>query len=143
VAGFITEEIRKSGERTGFHILTIPEGKKGILAQKGIPSPFRVGPYGVNIPVLENLGCESLHRAESAANVIIVDEIGKMELHSKKFSAVLTDVLNSPQKVLATIMERPHPFADKVKKRPDVHIVTLTRKNFEQVHEEVLSWLDN
>jgi nucleoside-triphosphatase len=140
--GFITEEFRKKGERIGFHILTIPEGKKGLLAQKGISSPHHVGRYGVNIHLLEELGCPAILQAKTSKTLVIVDEIGKMELFSEKFRTILIDALNSPQKVLATIMERSNSFADMIKKRPDTRLINLARENFEEVYHEVLNWLD-
>ena len=141
-AGFFTEEFRKGGKRIGFHIITSPEGKKGLLSQKGLPSPFRVGRYGVNTDVLEELGCQAILQALDTKNIIIVDEIGKMELFSEKFRRSLNKALDSHQKVLATIMERPNVFADGIKKRPDVGLLYLTRKNFGNVFQEVINWLD-
>ncbi len=141
-SGFFTEEFRKEGKRIGFHIITAPEGKKGLLSQKGLPSPYRVGRYGVNVVVVEELGCQAILRALDTKSIIIVDEIGKMELYSEKFRKVLIDALNSPKKVLATIMERPNAFADGIKKRSDVMLLSLTRENFGEVFEEVLNWLD-
>jgi nucleoside-triphosphatase len=140
--GFITEEFRKKGERIGFHIQTFPEEKKGLLAQKRIPSPYRVGRYGVNVHILEELGCQAVLQAKASENIIIVDEIGKMELFSERFRSILIDVLNSPQKVLATIMKPSHTFTDRIKKRPDVRLVYLARDNFADVFNEVLNWLD-
>lgn len=140
--GFFTEEFREGGKRIGFHIITAPDGRKGLLSQKGLPSPYSVGRYGVNIDVLEELGCQAILQARGTKNIIIVDEIGKMELFSEKFRTTLIDALNSPQKVLATIMERPNAFADGIKKRPDARLLSLTRENFRDVFKEVLKWLD-
>jgi nucleoside-triphosphatase len=142
VGGFITQEFKNLGERIGFHILTIPDGKKGLLAQKGIHSPYRVGRYGVDIHMLEELGCQAVLQAKASGNIIIVDEIGKMELFSEKFRTILIDALNSPRKVLATIMERSNTFTDRIKKRPDVRLLHLARENFEDVYHEALYWLD-
>jgi len=139
--GFLTEELREESERIGFIIITIPEGRTDFLAKKGYFSPFRVGRYGVNIEALERLGCESITEALHAENIIVVDEIGKMELFSKRFRDVLLEALNSPQKVLATIMERPNPFSDRIKKRSDVKIFHLSRENFWHVFKEVKKWI--
>jgi hypothetical protein len=49
------------------------------------------------------------------------------------------DALNSPQKVLATIMERPNAFADNIKKRPDVRLIHLKREKFDDRYQEVLN----
>jgi nucleoside-triphosphatase len=124
-------------------LVTIPEGRKGLLSQKGLSSPYRVGRYGVNIDVLEEIGCQAIAAGMETEDIIIVDEIGKMEIFSQNFRASLIDILDSPQKVLATIMERPNVFADSIKKRPDVRLLYLTRENFDTVFEEVLNWLDN
>ena len=141
--GFLTEEFREEGQRIGFHVITVPERKKGLLSRKGLPSPYNVGAYAVNIDVLEDLGCQAILEAIKTNKIIIVDEIGKMELFSEKFRKSLNKALDSRQKVLATIMERPNVFADGIKKRPDVRVLYLTRKNFGDVFQEVMNWLDN
>jgi nucleoside-triphosphatase len=138
--GFFTEEFRDSGKRSGFNIVTVPEGRIGLLAKKGFSSPYRVGRYGVNIKALEKLGCEAMLRSLSEGNIIVVDEIGKMELYSIKFKDALLKGLDSPCKVLATIMERPNVFADKIKNRPDVQLIYLKRETADKVFCVVKKW---
>lgn len=140
--GFITEEIRQKGKRVGFNIRTIPEGKTGLLARIRFSSPYRVGKYGVDIRALEELGCRAVLRAKASGNLIIVDEIGKMELYSEKFRFSVIEILDSPNKVIATIMQSPDEFADKTKKRPDVEVFFLTRQNFDETFKGILRWLD-
>ena len=140
--GFFTEEIRPNDRRLGFCIVTVPEGRKGLLSQKGLPSPYKVGPYGIDLEALEKMGCLSIQQGLSAKSTIIVDEIGKMELFSEKFRRILIDALDSPQKVLATIMQRPHTFSDSIKKRPDTRLLLLNRENFDDVFRKVMIWLD-
>jgi nucleoside-triphosphatase len=111
------------------------------LAQKGFSSPYRVGSYGVNIFDLEKIGVSSIEIGLVTGKVIIIDEIGKMELFSEKFKNVLFKALDSPQKVLATIMERSHRFADMIKERNDVRLIHLSRDNFQDVFREVQNWL--
>jgi nucleoside-triphosphatase len=139
--GFLTEEIREKGERRGFKIVSIPERQEGILARKGFTSPYRLGSYGVNISDLDRIGVSSIERGLISGKIIVIDEIGKMELFSEKFKNVLFKALDSPQKVLATIMERSHRFTDMIKRRKDVRLVHLSRDNFEDVFREVLKWL--
>jgi nucleoside-triphosphatase len=139
--GFFTEEIREQDERVGFMIHTIPEKKRALLASKNFLSRVRVGSYGVNTNALENLACQSVEKSLKMKNIVIIDEIGKMELHSDRFRMVLFKALDSPLKVLATIMERPNPIADQIKNRTDVKILTLNRKNFAQVFEKSKEWI--
>ena len=139
--GFFTEEIREQGERVGFMIHTIPEGKRALLARKDFLSCFRVGSYGINTKALEDLGCQSIEKSLQKKKIVVIDEIGKMELCSDRFRIVLLEALNSSHKVLATIMERPNPFTDKIKHRTDVKLFTLNRKNFTSVFEKSKEWM--
>lgn len=140
--GFFTQELREHGERVGFMINTIPEGVTVLLAKKNFPSSFRIGKYGINIKALEEMGCEAIIKALEKKKIVIVDEIGKMELFSDRFQVVLKEALDSPLKVLATIMERPNPFADSIKSRTDVKLFSLDRRNFKDVFEKSKEWID-
>lgn len=140
-SGFITEEIREKGERVGFKIISFPEKEEGFLARKGFPSQFRLGSYGVNLEHFEKIGVASIERGLVAGRIILIDEIGKMELFSERFKNVLLRALNSPQKVLATIMERKNTFADKIKEMENTRLIFLTRENFQYVFHEVQNWL--
>ena len=122
--GFFTKEIRKNRKRVGFAIETL-DGKKGVLAHVNIESPFRVSKYKVNLKDIEDICVPSL---DVHADFIIIDEIGKMELFSQKFKQKVIEALDTG-KVIATIMERPNPFADQIKKRKDVNLYTVTEEN--------------
>jgi nucleoside-triphosphatase THEP1 len=45
------------------------------------------------------------------------------------------------QKVLGTIMLNPHPFANEIKRHPEVEVLLVTRDNRTQVMKKVLNWL--
>lgn len=141
VGGFITEEVREKGKRAGFKIISYPNKEEGLLARKNYLSPFRVGKYGVLLKDLERIGCSAVKKALHSERIILVDEIGKMELFSGKFKNILLKALNSPQKMLATVMERGNDFTDKIKKRNDIKLVYLNRDNFEDVFTEIRNWL--
>ncbi|MGB3904128.1 MAG: nucleoside-triphosphatase, partial [Anaerolineae bacterium] len=82
--GFYTAEIRESGRRQGFKIVTL-DGQEGILSHVDIRGQPRVSRYGVNLGDLEEVGVAALRRAIAEADLIVVDEIGKMELFSEAF----------------------------------------------------------
>jgi nucleoside-triphosphatase THEP1 len=46
-----------------------------------------------------------------------------------------------PKKVLSTIMFNPHPFADEIKRHPEVETLLVTRDNRAEVMKKVLNWL--
>ena len=94
----------------------------------------------MSIEALDELGCQAILRSLTEGKIIVVDEIGKMELYSPKFKYALLKGLDSSCKVLATIMERPNAFADLVKRRPDVQVLHLKRGTFESIFKEVKKW---
>jgi nucleoside-triphosphatase len=138
--GFYTEEIRTQGIRRGFRIVTL-DGQEATLAHVGISSPHRVSKYKVDTDMLDSVGVTALRRALQHDNLIVVDEIGKMELLSPEFREVVAEALNGGRRVLGTIMLNPHPFADDIKERPEVELLTVTRDNRSEVMSRVLNWL--
>jgi len=133
VGGFYTEEIGE-GYRKGFRIITL-DGKEGILAHMDIKSRYRVGKYGVNIEDLENIAVKSVEKGLDR-DIIVIDEIGKMELFSEKFRNTLEKALDTG-KVLGTIMKKSNYFADKVKNRKDVKVLLVEESNRDVLVEEI------
>ena len=140
IDGFYTQEIRKGGRREGFEICTL-RGERAILAHVSIQGPFRVGKYGVDIEGLDRVGVAALNRAIEEKEIILIDEIGKMELFSSSFRRVVLMALESGKKVLGTIMASHHPFADSVKQRPEVELLQLNRNLQEEIKTKVLSFV--
>ena len=138
--GFYTEEIRTRGVRQGFRLVTL-DGENTVLAHINIRSQFRVGKYGVDIESLERTGVPSLHRAVRQCDLVVVDEIGRMELFSDSFREAISEVINSGKKVLGTIMLNHHPKADAIKHHPGVHLITVTRDKHQQVLDKLRHWL--
>jgi len=138
--GFYTEEIRTGGIRQGFRIVTLG-GQEAILAHVNISSPYQVSKYRVDTDALDRLGVSALSQALKESDLIVIDEIGKMELLSPQFKEAVMQALDSGKKVLGTIMLNPHPFADETKRHPEVEILLVTRDNRPQVMNRVLNWL--
>jgi nucleoside-triphosphatase len=141
--GFYTEELRsEAGERYGFRLVTL-DGKTGTLAHMRFKSSNRVGRYGVDTKVLDEIGVSAITDAVANADVVVIDEIGRMELFSEKFKEVVLQAIASGKKVLGTIMLVHHPFADAVKRMPEVELIPVMRTNNEQVLAEIKGWLQD
>jgi len=138
--GFYTEEIRSHGVRQGFRLVTL-DGQEVILAHINIHSPYRVSKYGVDIDSLDRVGVSVLHKAAQQCDLVVIDEIGKMELFSADFRRAVSQVIDSGKRILGTIMLNPNPWADAIKRQPQVNLVTVTRTNYQDVLEELLHWL--
>jgi nucleoside-triphosphatase len=137
IAGFYTEEVQERGKRVGFDIYTIG-GKIGVLARSTSPPCeyyYRLGKYMVATKDLESLAIPELHKK---VDIIICDEIGKMELFSIKFKEAIMYALNEQSFVLATISIHNIPFIKKVKLREDTIVLELTMNNREAFQETVI-----
>jgi len=138
--GFYTEEIRERGQRKGFALVTL-SGRRGILAHVDFSSRYRVGKYKVNLEDLERIGVRELEESLRRKGLIVVDEIGKMELFSLRFQEIVLRILDSHKPVLATIMKKSHPYADAIKARPDVQVFEVAPSNRDELVEEIANIL--
>jgi nucleoside-triphosphatase len=139
-SGFCTEEIRSGGVRQGFKIVTL-DGQEAILAHVSLSSPYQVSKYRVDTDSLNRVGVSALFKALKESDLIVIDEIGKMELLSPRFREVVTQAINSGKRILGTIMLNPHPFADEIKRHPEVETLLVTKDNRTEVMRKVLDWL--
>jgi nucleoside-triphosphatase len=97
--GFYTEEIRERRERVGFKIITL-EGKDSLLAHIGFKTPERVGKYGLDLSGLEAVGVEAIRTAVRARRLIVIDEIGPMEIRSAAFYDAVNEAFGPVRRFL-------------------------------------------
>lgn len=133
VSGFLTRELREGGERVGFMVETL-DGKRGMLAHVGSSGRPRVGRYGVVLDDIERLAIPALR---ARADVVIVDELGKMELAAVAFRDAVSGLFARSVAVVATVHRHPHPFTDELRRRPSVAVLTLTRSNRDALPAEI------
>lgn len=136
--GFYTREIRNKNSRTGFSLVTL-DGAERIFAHVKIASPKRVGKYGVDVNALEEKGLSAIKKAIEEREIVVIDEIGKMELYSKRFQQVVLRALNGDSVVLATIGRIDHPFVRSIKQRKDICLLEISKGNRDCVRAKVKS----
>lgn len=139
--GFFTEEIRSAGVRQGFRVVAL-DGKSATLSHVDIKGPHQVGKYGVDVEALDRVGVAAVREAVLGCELVVIDEIGKMELHSSSFREGVEGAITSGRRVLGTIMLASHPWADRVKRSPGVATVTVTRSNRDSILEQVVRWIE-
>ena len=136
IAGFYTTEIIRDNKRVGFSINTL-DGHIGRLAEVGFESPYRLGKYGIDMKSFEAIALTSLEHAIKTNSLIVIDEIGYMELKSKRFRELVIKALDSPAFVLAAIMRNKFDFADIIKARNDVEVITIRTDNRNRLTDEI------
>lgn len=135
--GFITEEIRNLyGHRVGFKVVTIDGKKEATLAHVNIKREKVVGKYYVLIEEFEEI---AINEMEKEAEIMVIDEIGKMELFSEKFKEKLIECLDKGN-VLATITKRGGGyFVEEIKNREDIRLIELTEMNRDKVIQRLIN----
>jgi nucleoside-triphosphatase len=127
IIGFFTREIKENGRRAGFSIITL-DGREGVLAHEESKSRVRVGKYGVNIDELDRIAVSAMIPSRKD-QIVVIDEIGKMECYSPLFRERLIKTLDSANSVIGSIAQKGSPFIEKIKERKDVLLVSVSEEN--------------
>ncbi|MFX1403834.1 MAG: NTPase [Promethearchaeota archaeon] len=141
VGGISTPEFRLStGKRGGFLIQDIATGEKQIMASANHSSPVLVGRYGVDLQAIQDVGVKAINSAVAKADLVVIDEIGKMELAVSEFKLSVAGALNSSKPVLGTIgMWVKTAFVVDIKNRSDVTLLVLTPETRDQVYQNIVN----
>ncbi|KAL0127517.1 hypothetical protein PUN28_003061 [Cardiocondyla obscurior] len=152
--GFYTEEVRdKSGSRIGFDIVgtkdpgkRLPLARLKSLTEAQKASKYQVGNYRI---FLDNFETIALPILDLDVDVLLVDEIGKMELFSKEFKKKIADILFGVSKkafVIGTIPQIhkvPQQYAalfEKIHADKRIKILKVTHENRNNLPEEITSY---
>ncbi len=130
VGGMITEELRENGKRTGFYVLDWMSQEKKVFAHKDFESRHKVGKYGIDIKALEEVGIKALQDAMDKADIIVIDEIGKMEVESKKFVQTVRDILDMDKHIIMTLHKKSrNSLLQEIRRRDDIRMLEVTPIN--------------
>ncbi len=131
--GMITEPIIKKKKRVGFYVENWQTKEKEVFAHEDfIDANDKIGKYGVDTDALERIGIPAIEKAiiDKETNIIIIDEIGKMEMLSEKFCEIVTDALDSDKPIIVTLHKKSRtPLLQDVRRRDDIRILEVTVVN--------------
>lgn len=136
--GFYTREMRVKGRRIGFMVRTLA-GEEGVFAhvdQRGGP---RVGRYGVDIPLFEAIAIPTLESGLRSGGLVVIDEIGKMELFSARFKELVWRIILAEDvHLLGTIKLGADPFVESIKRNKGVEVISVNQGNRGMLPAEIL-----
>ena len=140
VGGMVSREVRDHGNRIGFEILDLNSGKRGWLAHTSQKTGPSIGRYRVNLNDLENVGVTAIVEALKSLDIIIIDEIGPMELTSPIFKTEIERIIESKKLVIGVVHRKARDsLVDEVKKRDDAQIFVVTHDNRNNLHKIVVA----
>ena len=132
VGGMVTEAIIENNDRVGFYVMDWQTKEREIFAHVDLDTGEKVGKYGVDVKVLEEIGVPAIERAIADENIdiIIIDEVGKMEMLSERFCKVVIDALDSDKPILLTLHKKSRsPLLQDIRRRDDIRILEVTPVN--------------
>jgi nucleoside-triphosphatase len=135
VGGMISCELRKKEARMGFEIVDLNTGSKGLLAHVNQETGPSIGKYRVNLADLKNIGVNSILNAIDNSDIVVIDEIGPMELFSFEFRNAIKKALNVKKPIIGTIHYRvSDPLLETIRIREDLEILKVTLNNRGNLH---------
>ena len=106
IGGCTTQERRSKGARTGFAITDLTDGRTGVLATVASRLGPKVGRYKVNLTDLAGVGAASVEKAAKSSEVVVIDEVGPMELVSPEFRRAVRNAIGSGKPLVVVAHER-------------------------------------
>ena len=139
VGGMASSEAREGGVRVGFEIVDVSTGRRGWLAHVNQPAGPKVGKYRVNLNDLDKIGAVSIIEAVKHADIIVVDEIGPMELFSFAFKDAIVRAMESGKTVMGTIHQKARdPLIATIKSDKNTEILEVTYENRDRLHNLII-----
>jgi len=132
VQGMITKPVIKKKEHVGFYVIDWTTKEKEIFAHVDFENKEKVGEFGVDVAALDKIGIPAVEKAinDNEVDIIIIDEIGKMEMLSERFCEVVIEALDSDKPILITLHKKSRtPLLQDVRRRDDIRILEVTPVN--------------
>ncbi|WP_242394441.1 nucleoside-triphosphatase [Anaeromyxobacter oryzisoli] len=113
-----------------------PTAGQGQLATAGGRGGPRVGRYGVHVEALDAIGADALE-PRLGVDLVVIDEIGKMECMAAAFVRAARRALSGPVPVLGSVALIGAGFIAEAKRLPGVEVIQLTRDD----RDRLVAWV--
>lgn len=130
IGGMIDEPLVEGRRRIGFTVRDILTGESTVFAHSDIESKFMIGKLGVDLSKLEEVGVKAIMRACEECDIIVIDEVGKMEVESQAFIDAVKFALDADKPMIITLHKKSrNPLLQDIRRRDDVRILEVTPTN--------------
>ena len=116
--------------RTGFTVRDLLTGEIEQFASVDYESKITVGRIGVDIGKFEPVAVAAIKNACESADIIVIDEVGKMEVESEAFVKAVREALEVDKPMIITLHKKSrNPLLQDIRRRDDVRILEVTQTN--------------
>ena len=144
VGGVVSGELRERGVRVGFSLEDLSTHETGTLAHVAQKEGPTVGKYCVNLADIQRIAVTAIKRASLEADVIMVGELGPMELNSMPFILAVEMALATPKHFVGTLHKRAsHYLVAAIKSNPAYQILEVTLNNRSELPKTVTKIIES
>ena len=130
IGGMINEPIEEGRHKVGFTVKDLATGDTAVFASTSIESKIMVGKIGVDLSKLEEVGVKAIRDACQNCDIIVIDEVGKMEVESESFIEAVKEALDADKPMIITLHKKSrNPLLQDIRRRDDVRILEVTPTN--------------
>ena len=141
VGGMTSSDLRSGPTRVGFEIRNLMTGEAGVLAHVNQTGP-RIGKYHVKSEDLDRIGIEAIVSAIKHADLIVIDEVGPMELTSRRFKEAVQAALACGKPLLGTVHRNAQdPLVNAIRRDRAVEVIEVTNENRDSLSDVLLERL--
>ena len=130
VGGMIDEKISDGRHEIGINVCDLQTGKKVTFAKPDVESKITVGNLGVDLSLFESVSIDAIKSACENCDIIVIDEVGKVEVESQAFVDAVKDALDADKPMILTLHKKSrNPLLQDIRRRDDVRILEVTPTN--------------
>lgn len=130
IGGMIDEPVIEDRHKIGYTVKNLLTGENIIFGEAGYESKIMVGKIGIDLSKLEQVGVAAIRQAIDECDLIIIDEIGKVEVESQAFIDAVKDALDAEKPMIITLHKKSrNPLLQDIRRRDDVRILEVTPTN--------------
>ena len=130
IGGMINEPVDDGRHRIGFTVKDLLTGETEQFATVGYDRKIMVGKIGVDLGKFEPVAVAAIKNACENADIIVIDEVGKMEVESQLFIDAVKDALDAEKPMIITLHKKSrNPLLQDIRRRDDVRILEVTPTN--------------
>ncbi len=130
IGGMMDEPLSDGRRKVGFTVKNLFTGESQIFADTETESKIMIGKIGVDLQKFEEIAIPAIKEACEKCDVIIIDEVGKIEVESQLFIDTVKEALDVNKPMILTLHKKSrNPLLQDIRRRDDVRILEVTPTN--------------
>ena len=130
IGGMIDEPLTDGRRKIGFTVRNIMTGETEVFATTATESKVMIGKIGVDLAKFESVSIVAIREACEKCDIIVIDEVGKMEVESQAFIDAVKEALDMDKPMIITLHKKSrNPLLQDIRRRDDVRILEVTPTN--------------